>query len=512
MRVTRPVGPAGVRFLRAIRDLVVIVLLSLPLARLAAAAPVTADEARAVATAWLGAVKTTIATPAWQEELRADGRVVAWVCGLEPTGYVVVAADTDLPPVVAYSREAACPREGLAQAPLGRLVAADLASRLAARDRLDPAVAAVQDAEWRDLLAGAPPVRAQRFEQWPPAGTTPTGGWLTGSWTQNAPYNAMCPLDLAHGGTRSLAGCPSVAMAMILDYRRTIEGTKLDDTDRYWHGYAGNYYWVPDAAAQYGFPDFETLRGHLETITLHWDAGAALTNTDKAALVFACGVAARQVYSASGSGTFGVNQAYEAYVRFGFGYACRLLTDAAPDLYTVLAANMKQARPAHLAVVDPGWTMGHNLVVDGWNTDDYYHLNFGWGGSYNGWYRLPQGMPYGLTVIEGVIVNIVPAVADVADDGAPATRVATLACAPNPFNPRTTFRCDLPRSGRARLVVYDVAGRRVRGLLDGDLPAGPREVAWDGRDDAGRAVAAGSYLARLEGDGTVAVTRVVLVR
>lgn len=512
MRGARAVRPAGVRFLWAIRVLAVAVLLTLPIARVAAAAPVTAADARAVATAWLGTLKAADVAPAWQEEIRADGRVVAWVCGLEPTGYIVVAADTDLPPVVAYALEAACPREHLAQAPLGRLVAADLASRLAARDRLDPAVAATQDNEWRDLLAAAPPVRAQRFEQWPPAGTTPTGGWLTGSWTQNAPYNAMCPLDVAHGSARCLAGCPSVAMAMILDYRRTREGTKLDATDRYRHAYAGNTYWVPDAAASYGFPDFETLNGYLETVTLHWDTGTALSNTDKAALVFACGVAARQVYSASGSGTFGVSQAHEAYVRFGFGYACRLLTDANPELYTVLTANMKQARPAHLAVVDPGWTMGHNLVVDGWNTDDYYHLNFGWGGSYNGWYRLPQGMPYGLTVIEGVIVNIVPAVAGVGDDRAPAARGATLACAPNPFNPRTSFRCELPRAGHARLVVYDVAGRRVRGLLDGDLPAGPRAVAWDGRDDTGRTVAAGSYLARLEGDGTVAVTRAVLVR
>ena len=67
---------------------------------------------------------------------------------------------------------------------------------------------------------------------------------------------------------------------------------------------------------------------------------------------------------------------------------------------------MMDARPAHLAIVDPGWTMGHNVVVDGYNTDNYYHLNFGWGGSYNGWYLLPDEIPYGLTVIEGLIVDI----------------------------------------------------------------------------------------------------------
>jgi hypothetical protein len=50
--------------------------------------------------------------------------------------------------------------------------------------------------------------------------------------------------------------------------------------------------------------------------------------------------------------------------------------------------------------------MGHNVVVDGYNTNDYFHLNFGWGGSYNGWYLLPDEIPYGLTVVEGVILDI----------------------------------------------------------------------------------------------------------
>jgi hypothetical protein len=67
---------------------------------------------------------------------------------------------------------------------------------------------------------------------------------------------------------------------------------------------------------------------------------------------------------------------------------------------------MKDALPAHLAVVNPQWTTGHNLVVDGYNTNDYYHLNFGWGGSYNGWYLIPDELPYQLTVIEGVIIDI----------------------------------------------------------------------------------------------------------
>ena len=84
-----------------------------------------------------------------------------------------------------------------------------------------------------------------------------------------------------------------------------------------------------------------------------------------------------------------------------------LLGDA-PESYQRLADNMMQALPAHLAVVDPGWSYGHNVVVDGYDDGDgRFHLNFGWGDhAANGWYLLPDEMPYGLTVIEGIIVDI----------------------------------------------------------------------------------------------------------
>jgi hypothetical protein len=94
----------------------------------------------------------------------------------------------------------------------------------------------------------------------------------------------------------------------------------------------------------------------------------------------------------------------------------------------------------------------------------------------------------------------------------PAPAGLALGCFPNPFNPQTTVRFTLPGAAHARLVIVDVAGRAVRTLTDADLPAGTHEARWDGRDQAGRAVATGCYLARLESGGEVAVTRLALVR
>jgi hypothetical protein len=84
--------------------------------------------------------------------------------------------------------------------------------------------------------------------------------------------------------------------------------------------------------------------------------------------------------------------------------------------------------------------------------------------------------------------------------------------APAPFRDATTIHFSLAGRGPARLAVFDVTGRRVRTLLDAPLAAGPHAVTWDGRDAAGRAVAAGVYFVRLERDGAVSVRKVVRTR
>ncbi len=85
-------------------------------------------------------------------------------------------------------------------------------------------------------------------------------------------------------------------------------------------------------------------------------------------------------------------------------------------------------------------------------------------------------------------------------------------CRPNPFNPRTTIKYDLPESGSVNLSVFDVAGRLVRTLVDGSMSQGSHEAAWDGRNSSGRDVSSGSYLARLRFKGTVQTVRMGLVR
>ncbi len=84
---------------------------------------------------------------------------------------------------------------------------------------------------------------------------------------------------------------------------------------------------------------------------------------------------------------------------------------------------------------------------------------------------------------------------------------------PNPFNPKTTLRFELPSAGAVDLVVYDAQGRQVRGLLSGErYPAGPSSVVWNGRDDQGRSVGSGVYFYRLTAGEERLAGKVVLLK
>ena len=84
--------------------------------------------------------------------------------------------------------------------------------------------------------------------------------------------------------------------------------------------------------------------------------------------------------------------------------------------------------------------------------------------------------------------------------------------APNPFNPRTTIRFELPQRSDASLRIYDLSGRLVRTLLEGKLPAGYHSAIWQGEDDRGRNVASGVYLYELRAAGQRLVKKMMLVQ
>jgi len=409
--------------------------------------------------------------------LRDDSaKVLAYIFKLDPVGYIVVAGNSDIPPVLAYSFTGDPWRDNDGVDVLAEILRTDITSRIANLKRIPAKMIEERNASWAELLEGTATEPTDSLIQWPPEGTTSTEGWIENTWEQGAPFNSLCPMDpVTHA--RSYAGCPAVAMAMIFDYHGTANGTNFSDSDDYHHNYAGRDYWIDDDYLANDFPSFSMLNEFLDTLEAHYEDSVALTNTDKAALVFGCGVAATHVYTSEGSGTFGVAQACTGYLRFGCEDV-ELLFDTDTSLHSRLSQNMRDALPAHLAVVSPAWDSGHNVAVDGYNTDGYYHINFGWGGTYDGWYLIPDEIPYGLTIIEGVIVDIMSDHTGVCEMTRP--NAFSIEAYPNPFNGNCRLQIDDCGLGINAIEIFDINGRNIAKLGGGDQIWKPEATVGSG--------------------------------
>nr|MEE4269060.1 FlgD immunoglobulin-like domain containing protein [Candidatus Krumholzibacteria bacterium] len=84
---------------------------------------------------------------------------------------------------------------------------------------------------------------------------------------------------------------------------------------------------------------------------------------------------------------------------------------------------------------------------------------------------------------------------------------------PNPFNPSTTIRFDLPQAAQVDLGIYDIRGRLVKTLARAEtFPTGRHLINWNGTDNSGSAMASGVYLLKLVSEGEVRTQRMTLLR
>jgi len=108
-----------------------------------------------------------------------------FVFNLQPQGYIVVSGYYDLPPVIAYSFTSNFQSENYENNVLLEMLIADLNLRLQNIPLLPEKIIAERHILWDNLLSEKPEItNYQNFEQWPPEGSTPTGGWLLTNWHQ----------------------------------------------------------------------------------------------------------------------------------------------------------------------------------------------------------------------------------------------------------------------------------------------------------------------------------------
>jgi len=83
---------------------------------------------------------------------------------------------------------------------------------------------------------------------------------------------------------------------------------------------------------------------------------------------------------------------------------------------------------------------------------------------------------------------------------------------PNPFNPLTTVRYDLPEDGLVNVTIYDVMGRPVKYLVNSQQNAGYKSIQWNGTNDAGQPVSAGLYMYTIQAGEFRQTKKMVLLK
>lgn len=108
-------------------------------------------------------------------------------------------------------------------------------------------------------------------------------------------------------------------------------------------------------------------------------------------------------------------------------------------------------------------------------------------------------------------VSLAPGIYKLRFDSAPKPDRFIISASPNPFNSATLIKTYIPRAGKMELSVYDISGREVSRLFDGDASAGGRVFLWEGNDIFGRELPSGIYFVKLSLDGGIGKTEKIVM-
>lgn len=295
----------------------------------------------------------------------------------------------------------------------------------------DGAIAGLETtAEWNALRRGARKAK----------GDAVVGPLVQTQWDQGAPYNDLCP---GSGSSKAYTGCVATAMAQVMNYWKwPVKGTgsrtyqPMDPNSN--TGAASKRYGRQTANFGNTTYDWSNMK------TKHYTSDTQARKTAISTLMYHCGVATDMMYGNSadgGSGTYTVNYgdwnwsdsegecAQNAlYMFFGYkqatGYMRSGYTSGGYKYYdawtddawtTMVKAELDKQRPIMYAGAGSGG--GHSFICDGYDNAGYFHFNWGWSGSNDGYYRLSQLAPgsggagggsYDFSEDQDVIIGIEP--------------------------------------------------------------------------------------------------------
>jgi hypothetical protein len=218
---------------------------------------------------------------------------------------------------------------------------------------------------------------------------------LVSTWDQGNYYNQMCPADPEGPAGHCYTGCVATAMGQLCYYFR------WPDTG------TGSY--------SYTHPDYGTISANFGETEYDWYGMTnhlSEQNPAVAELLFHLGVSVDMDYGPNGSGMWNHKAAYSLRTYFKYSpeteYLFRDSTNL--DWDSVIIAHLDNGIPMYYA----GWSVpnlnGHAFICDGYQDEEYFHFNWGWGGSWDGYFYIDTLTPGGsnFNLAQELVINCFP--------------------------------------------------------------------------------------------------------
>ena len=226
------------------------------------------------------------------------------------------------------------------------------------------------------------------------------------SWSQSRPFNDNCPTI---NGKKAPAGCTATAMAQVMyAHRWPVVGT------------GSNTYISGSSREKMEFNFGATVFDWNSMLPSYSSNYSEIEGAAVATLLEACGNAALMNYGASASGAYPYDAIYGMVKFLGYDKSALLLER---DYYTselwndMVYSELAAGRPVIYGGYDSKYQNGHTFVVDGYGEDGFFHLNWGWGGMSNGYFLLTAldpaeegigGSGAGYNFHQDAIINVMP--------------------------------------------------------------------------------------------------------
>ncbi len=326
------------------------------------ATPVSVERAKAVAQTFFQ--DQTGINAAVSEVVSATDSY--YVINMSPRGWVIVSADDVAEPVLGYNTSSSIDRNNI---PLGMRDMLGAYTREISAIKVAPNV--IANTRWQRMESPIKLRGASRADD----GSNRIEPLIQTQYDQSSPFNYYCPKN---GSGQAVVGCVAVAMSQAMSVQR--------------------YPAQPKGSINYSSPNFGRITAELDAEReYNWD-NIINGNSDKyreaARLLYHAGISVSMDYGIEGSGipSSQVNRISEALVDH-FGYSERDVKFHWRSSYTgdwenLILNELSAGRAVVYNAIDTKGNYGHSFNVDGYNGNRMYHVNWGWGGVGNGYFRL----------------------------------------------------------------------------------------------------------------------------